>query len=116
MDIKAVLKGFFAAVIITFAALMLAALLAYFARAADNVVTALIYAVSAAGVTAGSAITAKSCQKRISINCMLVAVLYIVMLIIMSAAVNGAVKLNTRFLLLIPGTLICAFFGAVIGK
>lgn len=116
MNIKAVLKGFAVSGVMTFLLLLTVTVLTYFGAMSGNAVTVGVYAAAALSVIAGAITTAKNSGKNVLLNCMVFAVLYIVMLLAVSAFINSGEMLSLHFAVLLAGVLLCAFAGAVIGK
>ena len=116
MNFRAILKGFLTAVIGTLAVFLAVTVLEYFGTLDPKMAMVVVYVLSGISVAIGSVVTARISDSKILINCMLTALFYIVMLVILSVAINGSLMLSPVFLLLILGTLVCSFVGAVVGK
>lgn len=113
---KGILKGTVFAFAVTFAVILILSLITYFTNADSKIITIGIYAGVVAGVTLGSLISAKKCDKMVLLHAMAVSAVYLAVLILISVVLNRSFQLNGHFLTMTAGILGSGFLGAVLGK
>lgn len=116
INFKGVLKGTLFSVIITFIIIMILALLSYFTKIGETVITAGVYASVIISVLFGSIVTAKVASQKAFLHVMLLCLIYVMILIGVSWLVNGTLVFNSHFFAMIGGTFAAGFLGLIIGK
>lgn len=116
LNIKVIITGTLISVIITGLLMLAVTALIYCGALGINAETVLVYALTATAVIIGAVYVAKKCNKNVLPNCMCFSAIYITLLLCVSAVVNNGTVFNTHFVMLLIGVVLCAFFGAIIGK
>lgn len=113
---KGILKGAIFAFAVTFAVILILSVITYFTNADSKMITVGVYAGVVAGVTLGSLIAAKKCEKMVLVHAMAVSAIYLAVLVLISVILNKGFQLNGHFLTMTAGILGSGFLGAVLGK
>lgn len=116
INIKGVLKGALISVLITLVQIFILALIAYFTRAGENVITIGAYASIIIGSLAGSVLVALSAPNKRFIHVMLSCAVYTLALVGVSFALNGAVMFNAHMAAVIGGIFAAALLGLILGN
>ena len=116
MSLKGILKGFAVAVVMMFLVLIILSAITYFTAAAQKFLNAGMYIGAALSVFTGALTCAKTSGSRLLINCLCMALLYLLLLIVCSVLKNGGVTLNAHFFTVCAGTLLCSVLGAIVGR
>ncbi len=116
VNLKGVIKGTIFAVLITFVIIFVLALLSYFTHVGETLITTLVYASVVIGVLMGTIAVSKAATGKIFIHAMLVCVLYLLILIGVSAIINKGITFNSHMLAIAGGTFAAGFLGSVIGS
>lgn len=116
MNVKGIVRGSLFAFIITLLFIIVFALLSYFGNPDERVVTVGVYAGVVIGVFVGSLAVAKASENKILLHSLIVSVIYLAILVAVSALINRELHFNTHFLTLTAGIIISGLLGAVVGK
>lgn len=116
MCIKGVLKGVIFALLFTAAAILALSVITYLGNIDGKISAVIIYAAAAAGVVLGAVIAVRKSGRAALLHAMSVSVIYLAVLVAISAAVNRFIEPNGHFLTMTSGILIAGFLGAVLGK
>lgn len=116
MNLKAVLKGSIFSLIIVIVALFVGALLVYFNILSETTVSIIVFCASAVGVFISAYGVAKTSEHQLLINALGVAVVFSLVILLISLIINGGFSLHTRTLTLIGSAFAAAFLGALFGK
>lgn len=116
MSVKAIVKGTVVSMLITFVFIFLMSVVLYFSMLDEKIVSTGVYIGTAIGVIIGAVSTAKSAQRRVLINCLVMGIVYFMILCGLTVIVNGAVSFGYNFITVAAGVIICSVFGAVVGK
>lgn len=113
---KGILKGTAFSLIVTFVFILLLSLITYFTDIDSKITSIGVYASVVISVTLGALISAKKCEKSVLPHAMAVSVIYLAVLICVSAALNHTLMLNGHFITMTAGIFAAGFLGAVLGK
>ncbi len=116
MNLKAVFKGSFLSVLLVIITLFAGALLVYFNLISETTASIIVFAAAVIGVFIGAYGVSRTSEHNILINALGVALLFSVVVFIISLVVNSGFALHTRTLTLIGGSFAAAFLGALAGK
>lgn len=116
MNLKAVLKGFAISAVITLIVILIAAVLLCYTDIDESAAGITVYIGTALGVIVGAIATAKTAKRRVLINCLLFAVVYLGVMLLATLFVKGGISVNYHFVAVVAGVLACAVFGAVVGR
>lgn len=116
ISVKGVIKGTVFAALVTFVIILIMALLSYFTKIGEEIITVGIYASVIAGVLLGSIAVSKAAEHKALLHALLVCVLYFLVLVGVSFLVNHTVVFNTRFMIVAAAVLSAGFLGCIIGK
>lgn len=116
MNLKAVFKGSLLSLILVIVALFTGALLVYFNLLSETTVSIIVFCASAVGVFISAYGVAKASEHRLLLNALGVAVIFSLVVLLISLIVNSGFSLHTRTLTLIGGAFAAAFLGALFGK
>ena len=116
MNLKAVLKGSLLSLIIVIAALFTGALLVYFNVLSETTVSIIVFCAADVGVFIGAYGIARTSEHRLLLNALGIAVVFSLVIFLISLIVNGGFAIHTRTLTLIGGAFAAAFLGALFGK
>ncbi|MBQ8300368.1 MAG: TIGR04086 family membrane protein [Clostridia bacterium] len=116
INFKGVLKCTLFSVIITFIIILILALLSYFTRVGETVITVGVYASVIIGVLLGSIAVAKAAPQKAFLHVMLLCLIYVLLLIGISWIINGTIVFNSHFLAVVGGAFGAGFLGLIIGK
>lgn len=116
MNFKAVFKGSFLAFTLVALSLLAGALLVYFNFISEATASIVVFCASAIGVFIGAYGVSKTSEHKVLINALGVALLFGLVVLTISLAVNSGFSIHTRTLALIGGAFAAAFLGALFGK
>ncbi len=116
VNVRLIFKGALFSIAVTFAVILVLSLITYFCDIDGKIITVGIYAGVVVGVTLGALAAAKNCERGALPHAMLVSVIYLAVLIGVSAAVCRAMQFNGHFATMTAGILASGFLGAVLGK
>ena len=116
MSLKAILKGFIVSALITLIVILIAAVLLCYTDIDDSAAGIAVYIGTASGVITGSIGTAREAGRKVLINCMAFAIVYLSVMALATFLVKGGIAVNYHFGAVVAGVLACAVFGAVVGR
>lgn len=116
MNLKAIFKGFAVSALITLITIFATAALLYFTDITESAAGIAVYVGTALGVILGSIATAKAAAKKVLINCLMLAIVYLCIMVLTTLFVKGEISLTYHFIAVIAAVLSCAVFGAIIGR
>lgn len=99
-----------------FVCLVVSTLLVYFNLISERAASIVVFASAIAGVFFSSFGSARANDEKILLNSMSIGVLFCLVLIIISVAINGGFAVHTRLLALMAGIIASSFLGALFGK
>ena len=116
MKIRSVLFGTVISALTIILVFFIIAAISYFTDVSASITNILFYACAAVGVFLGALVAAKKCDGRVLFHSLGVSVLCLLLLVLVSLAVNGGVNMDIHFLSVVFGTLFAGFLGALLGK
>lgn len=116
MNFKGIFRGSILAVCISAITLFICAVLVYFNVLSEKTVSVIVFIAAILGVFIGALGVSRISEHRIIPNALSVAVIFCLVLLLISAIVNHGITLHTRTLALAGGSICAAFLGAVFGK
>lgn len=116
VNFKGMFKGALFSVAVTLIIILILALLSYFTSVSETVITAVVYASVVLGVLTGSVAVSKIAEQKAFLNVLLLCVIYLLLLVGISFAFNGAIAINAHFFALLAGVLLSGLLGLMLGK
>ncbi len=116
VNIKGVIKGSIFSILVTMLIIFILSLLSYFTGISETVVSACVYASVAAGVLLGTIAVSRAAAGKAFIHVMLVCLIYLAVLVGISALINKGIAFNSHFFAVVCGTFAAGFLGLIIGK
>ena len=116
INFKSVIKGSVFSVLITMFIILILALLSYFTGISENVVGICVYAAVIVGVLLGTIAVSRAASGKVFIHAMLVCLMYLAVLIGISAIINKGITVNSHLFAITGGIFASGFLGSVIGK
>ncbi|MCH5210942.1 MAG: TIGR04086 family membrane protein [Oscillospiraceae bacterium] len=116
INFKSVIKGSVFSVLITMFIILILALLSYFTGISENVVSICVYASVIIGVLMGAIAVSRAVSGKVFIHAMLVCVMYLAVLVGISAIFNKGITVNSHLFAITGGIFASGFLGSVIGK
>lgn len=116
VNLKGVIKGTVFSILVTFVIIFILSLLSYFTHISETVITTCVYASVIVGVLMGTIAVSKAASGKVFIHAMIVCVLYLVVLVGISAIINKGISFNLHLLAITGGVFAAGFLGSVIGS
>lgn len=116
MSMKAIFKGVIIAFIITFAVMLVAAALLCFTELGEGTAGMAVYAGTALGIIVGAVKTARSAGRKTLFHCLALAVIYLIVMALVTFFTKGEIIFNYHFWAVTAGVVACSVFGAVVGR
>jgi len=116
LSIKGIVKGLLVGVVLTVLFLIILSVVSYFSDIPQEYLNIAMYICVAISVILGAVVCAGVSGEKILPNCIVTALLYILLLIIFSWVKNGGVIFNIHFFAMCAGVLLSSLAGAVIAN
>ena len=116
MKIRSVILGTVVFSVVTALVFFAVAVVSYFTDITASLTNILFYIGTALGVFLGAVSAARNSGTKVLFNSLAVSVMCILILVAVSFAVNGKVKMDMHFLTVSLASLLSGFLGAVAGK
>ncbi len=116
VNIKGVIKGSIFSILVTMLIIFVLSLLSYFTGISESVINACVYAAVVVGVLLGAVAVSRAAAGKAFVHVMLVCLIYIAVLVGISALINKGIAFNSHFFAVVGGAFASSFLGLIIGK
>ena len=116
INIKGVIKGSIFSILVTMLIIMILALLSYFTSMSENVISTCVYAAVVTGVLLGTIAVSRAATGKVFLHAMLVCVMYLAVLVGISALINRGLTVNSHLFAITGGIFASGFLGSILGK
>ena len=116
MNFKGIFSGTVIAIILVAISLFAGGTLVYYNLLSERMVSTVVFIAAVTGCFLGALGSGRYSESKILLNSMFVGVIFSVLLLIVSAIVNGGFEIHTRTLALMFSALAASFTGALFAK
>ena len=116
MNFKAIFRGLILALVVAMMSLLIGAVLVYFNVISEKAASIVFFVMIMLGIFLGAFGVVKASESKILVNALSLALIFSVIIIVVSLIVNNGFVMHTRTLTLIGGAFATSFLGALFGK
>jgi len=116
LSIKGIVKGLLVSAVLTMLFLLILSVVSYFSQIPQEYLNIAMYICVAVSVILGAVVCAGVSGEKILPNCIVTALLYILLLMVFSWAKDGGITFNIHFFAMCAGVLLSSLAGAVIAN